>query len=117
MIRVATLDRRPAVRAGLEAIISAQSDLVPVGGAADEHELWPLLQRTRPDVLVLDDPELARVIKARPPSPKIVVYMDDAGDAPAGADGLVGKAAEQRVLLDAIRAVVHAAAADLPLAA
>jgi DNA-binding NarL/FixJ family response regulator len=117
MIRVATLDRRPAVRAGLEAILTSQPDLVSVGGAADEHELWPLLRRTRPDVLVLDDPELARVIKARPPSPKLVVYVDDEIGAPAGADGMVGKGAEQRVLLDAIRGVVHAAAADLPLAA
>jgi DNA-binding NarL/FixJ family response regulator len=111
MIRVATLDRRPAVRAGLEAILSTQPDLVSVGGAADEHELWPLLRRTRPDVLVLDDPQLARAVKARPPSPRVVVYVDDARKAPAGADGLVGKSAEQRVLLDAIRAVVHAAAA------
>ena len=104
LIRVATLDRQPAARAGLETTIAAQPDLVAVGTASDEHELWPLLQRTRPDVVVVDDPSLVQRIKAWKPSPKVVVYADDAE--PRG-DGLVGRAADLRLLLDAIRAVVH----------
>ena len=104
MIRVATLDRQPAVRAGLESTIAAQPDLFPVGTAADEHELWPLLQRTRPDVVVVDDPSLIDRIKAWKPSPRVVVYADRAE---TKGDGLVGRGADLRLLLDAIRAVVH----------
>ena len=54
MIRIAYLDDHPATRAGLEAILDPPVDLIPVGGAATEHELWPLLTRTRPDVLLVD---------------------------------------------------------------
>jgi DNA-binding NarL/FixJ family response regulator len=35
MIRVAIVDRHPTVRAGLDAILGAQPDMVVVGGAAD----------------------------------------------------------------------------------
>src|SRR5205823_3698184 len=41
-------------RAGVAAILAPDPDLVLVGSAADEEELWPLLRRTRPSVVVLD---------------------------------------------------------------
>jgi DNA-binding NarL/FixJ family response regulator len=54
MIRVAFLDDHPAVRAGLQAILATEPDLRLVGSAAGEHELWPLLERTHPAVVILD---------------------------------------------------------------
>ena len=108
LIRIAILDRRPASRAGIEAVLREQPDLFPVGSAATQHELWPLLGRTRPDVVVIDDRSLIGQIRARIPRPKIVLYVETDGRTPRGADGLVGRTAELRVLLDAIRGVVHA---------
>lgn len=54
MIRVALLDDHPAVRAGLDVILAQHPDLDLVGSAANEGELWSVLTRTRPEVLVLD---------------------------------------------------------------
>src|SRR3712207_4604305 len=106
MIRLAILDRQPAVRAGIDATLAAQPDRVAVGSAADEHELWPLLQRTRPDVVLVDDPSLIQRIRARVPRAKIVLYGGEDGGGARGADGVVGRTADLRVLLDAIRGVV-----------
>jgi DNA-binding NarL/FixJ family response regulator len=53
MIRVAVLDDHPAVRAGVQAILAPEPDLISVGSAANEEQVWPLLRRTRPDVIVL----------------------------------------------------------------
>jgi DNA-binding NarL/FixJ family response regulator len=44
----------PAVRAGLQAILATEPDLQVVGFATDEHALWPVLERTRPAIVVLD---------------------------------------------------------------
>jgi DNA-binding NarL/FixJ family response regulator len=107
MIRVACIDSHPAVTSGLEAILREQVDLAPVGVAEGDHALWPLLHRTRPDVVVLDRVVLCLLIKARPLAPKVVVY-GDAGPvaaALAGADGLVDKTAPVGELLRVVRSV------------
>jgi DNA-binding NarL/FixJ family response regulator len=54
IVRVAVLDHHPALRAGLDAILTPEPDLVAVGSAANEEQVWPLVRRTRPDVIVLD---------------------------------------------------------------
>ncbi len=54
MIRVAVLDDHPAVRSGLQAILAPEPDLLLVGSAANDEQVWPLLRDTRPDVIVLD---------------------------------------------------------------
>ena len=74
MIRVAILDRQPAVRAGLEATLRAQAGFTAVGSAADARELLALLYRTDPDVLVLDDLALARRVKIESPRARVVLY-------------------------------------------
>jgi DNA-binding NarL/FixJ family response regulator len=119
MIRVAIVDRQPAVRAGLDAIIAAQPDLVAVGGAADARGLWPLLHRARPDVVVLDastGPEalaLCLQVTSRLVGPRVVLFAADVSSdaivpaALAGADALADKAADVRELLHAIRTVAH----------
>jgi DNA-binding NarL/FixJ family response regulator len=119
MIRVAVVDRQPTVRAGLDAIVAAQSDLVAVGGAADARELWPLLHRARPDVVVLDAspaPEalaLCLQVKSRLLGPRVVLFgaaVTSEAIVPAalaGADAIADKAADVRDLLHAIRAVAR----------
>ncbi len=48
MIAIASIDDHAVVRAGLEAMLVPERDLVYEGGASDEAELSTLLQRSRP---------------------------------------------------------------------
>jgi DNA-binding NarL/FixJ family response regulator len=117
MIRVAVVDRHPTVRAGLDTILGAQPDMVAVGGAADGRELWPMLHRVRPAVVVLDADRLADALglclqmKAGLVRPRVVLFASQVRTAAivpaslAGADGIVDKAADVRELLHAIRTV------------
>jgi DNA-binding NarL/FixJ family response regulator len=118
LIRVAVLDPHPAVRAGIEAVLATQPDLTPAGSAADAQELWPLLNRSRPDVLLLDQRArcgeglvLCRRVKAPLLAPRVVLCAAHAHAdlivpaTLAGADALVDKSADLRELLAAIRAV------------
>jgi two-component system, NarL family, response regulator DevR len=116
MVRVALLDDHPAVLAGLRRLIEPEPDLAVVGATGDPGQLAPLLDRSRPDVLVLDH-DLARAdglshclrVKRRARPPAVVVYAAYTSPAlalaarAAGADGLVDKAHPVRLLLDAIR--------------
>ena len=118
MIRMLLVDDHPALRTGLTAVLRAEPGLVPLGTAADEEELWPALQRTRPDLVLLDyhlPPAdglvLCRRIKRTLPPPKVLLYSAYA-DASlvipallAGADGVVNKGAPAPDLYDAIRTV------------
>jgi DNA-binding NarL/FixJ family response regulator len=119
-IRVAVLDRYPVARAGFDAILRAQSDLAPAGAVADEHALWPLLYRARPEVVLLEhDPgsganlALCLRIKAQPMGPRVVICAAEAGTdlivpaTVAGADAIVDKAGDARDLVYAIRAVAR----------
>ena len=117
MIRIATLDRHPAVRAGLDAILRAEHDLVHVGGAADRYELSPLLQRTHPDVVVLEHgaavdglgPCLR--ITSRPGAPRVLLFGTDlerdvlVPATLAGAGAIVDKGAPVPELVQALRTV------------
>jgi DNA-binding NarL/FixJ family response regulator len=121
MIRVAVLDDHPAVRAGVQAILSPEPDLISVGSAAGEDQLWPLLRRTRPDVIVLDVHHPGRDglalcldIKHRLQAPAVVLYPASIPEAlvvagaVAGADAVVGKSSSSGALLEAIREVARA---------
>ena len=120
MIRVSVLDDHPAVRAGLQAILAAEPDLQAVGSAAGEHELWPLLKRTRPAIVVLDlhhpgrdGLALCLRIKRQPDPPAVLVYSAYTPSAlvvaaaVAGADAIVSKSDTAATLVHAIRAVAH----------
>jgi DNA-binding NarL/FixJ family response regulator len=128
MIRIAMLDDQPAVRAGLEAIIAAEPDLQLVGSAGGDAELWPLLRRTRPDVLVLDlyhrgRDGLALTLKVRrlPDRPAIVLYTGSArgplvvAGVVAGADAVVSKTSSGLVLVEAIRHAAASTHAPMPV--
>ncbi len=127
-IRIAILDDQPAVRTGLEAIIAAEPDLRLVGSVGGDDELWPLLRRTRPDVLVLDlyhggRDGLAVTLKVRrlPDRPAIVLYTGSArgplvvAGVVAGADAVVSKTSSGLVLVEAIRHAAAPAHAPMPV--
>jgi DNA-binding NarL/FixJ family response regulator len=119
MIRVLLVDDHPALRAGLMTVLRGEPGFVPVGAAADDGDLWPLLNRTRPDVLLLDyhlpgrdGLVLCRRVKQSVPAPRVVLYSAYA-DASlaipsmlAGADGLIHKGTPAHELFEALRTVV-----------
>jgi two-component system response regulator DevR len=118
-MRVAIIDRHPAMRAGIEAILERSPGLEVVAAAGgDLQEVAHALYRTAPDVVMVEDApgrldgvELARQIKALGPRPKVLVH----GDRPdavqvasamlADADGVVDSAAQPREILEALRTV------------
>ncbi len=118
MIRIVLVDDHPAIRSGLETVLSAQPDLVPVGTAEDATGVWPLLQTTKPDLVLLDyhlpgrdGLQICRRIKSDALAPRVLLYSAYASSelaipaVLAGADGVIGKNSPPRELLHAIRAV------------
>jgi DNA-binding NarL/FixJ family response regulator len=119
MIRVAVIDRHPAMRAGIEAILDGAPGVQVVAGAGgDLREVAHALYRTAPDVVMVEDApgradgvELAREIKALGPGPRVLLHAD-APDAVqvatailADADGIVDSGAQPRELVEALRTI------------
>jgi DNA-binding NarL/FixJ family response regulator len=103
VIRVAVLDRHPALRCGLAAILRAAAGVAFVGSVSSVRELPALIYRVDPDVIVVDDLSAvalggrARVLLyASSVTPSLVLAAQV-----AGAAGVVDKASSG--LLDAIR--------------
>src|SRR3954469_3238929 len=102
MIRVAVVDRQPAVRTGVEAMLTAARDMSPAG---------PRPYASDPDVVVLDELALIRRVRGEAPRARILLYTAGAPPEPvlpaalAGADGVVDKAGDD--LLAAIRGVAR----------
>jgi DNA-binding NarL/FixJ family response regulator len=109
MIRVVVLDHHPATCAGVNAILQEHAGVVPVGVAADLRALWPLLYRTDPDVVVLDDLRLCLAVRARAPQARVVLHSASprfgivVPAAFAGAHALVDKTCSPAELVAAIR--------------
>jgi DNA-binding NarL/FixJ family response regulator len=119
MIRIIVVDDHPALRTGLDTVLTAEPGMVAVGSAGSAGELWPVLTTCKPDVVLLDyhlpgddGLQVCRRIKARLLPPKVVLYSAYAGSelsipaTLAGADGVIGKGIPARELYDAIRRVV-----------
>ncbi len=120
MIRIVVVDDHPALRAGLHTVLDAEPGFVFAGesdGAAEN--LWPTLNRSRPDLVLLDyhlprgdGLQLCYRIKQDVPAPKVVIFTEYATPAlalPAAlshADGLLHKGVSARDLFEALR-VVH----------
>ena len=129
MIRILVVDDHPAMRAGLNGVLTAEPGLVPLATAASEEELVPALNRTKPDVVLLDyhlpgsdGLVLCRRIKRQLPAPAVLIYSAYA-DAQlaipavlAGADGLLHKSAPAADLYNAIRTVARGDRAMPPVA-
>jgi len=125
MIRVVVADDHSVVREGLAQLLSTAADVELVGAAANGSEAVDVVERERPDVVLMDlsmpevdGAEATRRILAADPTARVVVLTSFADDRhilealQAGAIGYVLKHAEPDELLGAIRA---AAAGDAPL--
>jgi DNA-binding NarL/FixJ family response regulator len=121
MIRVLVVDDHPVLRAGLEAVLRAEPGFIAVGGAADGLEMWQLIERGRPDVVVLDrhlaeedGVELCRALRGRRDAPAVVLYTArsdhglEATAVTAGAFAVIEKAAAVDELFDAVRLAARA---------
>ena len=118
MISVAIVDDHPAMQIGLRAALRAEPGLVPVGSAATPEQIYALLYRTRPDVVLLDyhlpgtdGLTVCRRLKSDVLSPGVLLYSAFADESllmpaiVAGADGVINKSAPPRELYDAVRVV------------
>jgi DNA-binding NarL/FixJ family response regulator len=119
MIRVLLVDDQAMVRVGFRMIIETEDDLTVVGEAADGHEAVDLVERARPDVVLMDVrmPRMdglaaTAIVAARPDAPRVLMLTTfDAEDhvytaLRAGASGFLLKDAPAEQLIDAIR-VIH----------
>jgi DNA-binding NarL/FixJ family response regulator len=120
MIRVLVVDDHPVLRAGLEAVLRAEPGFVCVGVAADGATMTQALQRTAPDVVVLDrhlgDEDglaLCADVRATAGAPEVVIYtadwdpdLDERARA-AGASGAIAKERAVDELFDALRLAVR----------
>ena len=121
MIRVLLVDDQEVVREGLRSLIATDPDLTVVGECTDGDEVIDLIERSRPDVVVMDI-RMRRVDGATatsavraidgPPVLVLTTFDDDetlAAALRAGAAGFVLKSAAGE---DILRAVATVAAGD-----
>jgi DNA-binding NarL/FixJ family response regulator len=119
-ISVLVVDDHAAVRLGLSVAIGSRPGLVCAGAVPDGELVPALLDRARPDVVVLDYElprvnglELCRQIKGDAPATAVVLYSayaDRALTVPAvlaGVDAMVHKGAPAVELFGAIEAVAN----------
>lgn len=119
MIRVLIVDDHPALRAGLRAVLDAEPGIVFAGeSSGDDESLWPTINRSRPDLVLLDyhlpkgdGLQICYRIKREVPAPRVIVFSAYASPSLAlpatlaQADGLLAKDVAARDLFHAIRAV------------
>ena len=117
-IRVALVDDDPLVRSALALMLGGQADLEVVGEAGDGRDGLALVERLRPDVVLMDIrmPRLdglaaTRSLHARSDPPRVIVLTTFDADEQvvealaAGADGFLLKDTPPAQILEAIRAV------------
>jgi DNA-binding NarL/FixJ family response regulator len=119
MIRIVVIDDHPALRAGVRTVIDSEPGLVYAGESdGREESVWPLLRRTRPDLVLLDyhlpttdGLQLCHHIKRGLTPPRVLVYSAYASPPLAlpamlaNADGLIDKGLPARDLYESIRIV------------
>ena len=107
------------VRQSLRALLEAEPDFRVIGEAGDGLETMPLVERLRPQVLVLDllmpglsGLEVARQVRQRAPETRVIVLSMHANEAYVlealrhGAAAYVLKETSSAELVQAVRAVV-----------
>ncbi len=118
MIRILIVDDHEMVREGLKTILSPEPDFEIVGQLASAEGLLPLVEKTSPDVVLLDarlpgegGPEACRRLVAAHPEVRVLMvstFTDDElvdESMRAGARGYVIKDIERFELRQSIRAV------------
>src|SRR4051812_7725343 len=119
-IRVILADDHAVVRAGLKAVLSSAKDIEVIGEARTGTEAVALVERFKPDVVVMDlsMPELdgtaatKQIVEKGLPTKVLVLTMHAEEDylvplMEAGAAGYLVKSAADRDLVDAVRAIAH----------
>lgn len=119
-IKILLVDDHDIVRAGLEAILSAEPDFQIVGAARSGQEALALLEKDVPDVVLMDITmpdmdglEATRRIKMSCERAKVLALTIHEGQdyffamLQAGASGYVPKRAASEDLISAIRALAH----------
>jgi DNA-binding NarL/FixJ family response regulator len=116
VIRAVVVDDQGLVRAGVRVLLQTADDVEVVGEAADGHEAVRLVERLRPDVVLMDirmprvdGIEATRRILAAVPQTNILMLTtfaedDDVyGALTAGAVGFLVKDGEPEDMIDAVR--------------
>lgn len=120
MIRIVIADDHAIVRTGLRALIKSESTMELIGEAAGGYEAIELVEKTMPDVLVLDlsMPDLDGISvtkKIRPRFPDLcililTIHEDEAllrAALKAGAAGYILKRAAETELISAINIILR----------
>jgi two-component system, NarL family, response regulator DevR len=130
MIRLLIIDDHEMVREGLKAMLTAEPDFEIVGDAANAEQAFEMIERLRPDVILLDvrlpgesGIEVCRTVTNRYPETAVIIlttFTDEtlvAQCIQAGARGFIVKDIERFDLKRSIRAVARGEAAIDPKAA
>ena len=118
MIRVVVVDDHLVVRAGLSQLLGTETDIVLVGTAADGREAIDVVDRERPDVVLMDlsmpggdGIEAIRQLSMAFPECRVLVLTSFSDRTTitealaAGADGYLLKHCEPEQIVSAVRAV------------
>ena len=118
LIRVILADDHSVVRTGLKAVLGAARDIAVIGEAKTGREAIALVERLKPDVVVMDlsMPEMdgtaatKEIVAKGLPTKVLILTMHEEEDylvplIEAGAAGYLEKSAADRELVDAVRAV------------
>jgi two-component system response regulator DevR len=130
MIRLVIIDDHEMVREGLKAILSAEPDFKIVGDAANAEQAYELIDRLRPDVILLDvrlpgssGIEICRSVAEHYAEIAVIIVTTFTDETlvsqciQAGARGFIVKDIERFDLKRSIRAVARGEAAIDPKAA
>jgi DNA-binding NarL/FixJ family response regulator len=130
MIRLAIIDDHEMVREGLRAILQIEPDFQIVAESATANGIVELVERDRPDVVLLDarmpgvsGPDACRLLAASHPEIAVLMVSTFSDDElveeclRAGAKGYVIKDIERMTLKDSIRAVHRGEGAVSPVVA
>jgi two-component system response regulator DevR len=124
MIRLLIIDDHEMVREGLKAMLSAEPDFTIVGDAANADQAFALIERQRPDIILLDvrlpgasGIEVCRTVTERYPEIAVIILTTFTDESlveqciKAGARGFIVKDIERFDLKRSIRAVARGEAA------
>ena len=117
-VRILIVDDHPVVRAGLASMLGTQESLDVVGAAWNGQEAFALIERCRPQVMLLDlrmpgmnGIETLQALRSYPDPPRVLVLTNFETDEDvyravrAGAHGYLLKSTTQQEMVEAIKTV------------